>query len=56
MLDRNARFAAATAPNQLDLQNLAGPVGPFPIGAGNAREFFSVTVLNFVDRWLTFIT
>ncbi len=49
MLDRNARFAAATAPYQLDLQNLAGPVGPKPIGAGNAREFFSVRALNFLD-------
>lgn len=49
MLDRNVRFAAATAPNQLDLQNLAGPVGPKPIGAGNAREFFSVWGFNFLD-------
>lgn len=49
MLDRNARFAAATAPNQLDLQNLAGPVGPKRIGAGNARDFFSVWAFNFLD-------
>lgn len=30
-------------------RNSAGPVGPFPLGAGNEREFFSVRGKNLVD-------
>jgi len=33
---------APSPPNQLDYRKSMGPVGPKPIGARNAREFFSV--------------
>lgn len=42
-------FTAAFRSYQLDFKKSAGPVGPDPLGAGNARDFFSVRGLNFLD-------